>query len=148
MHDKVIGAALPAPLALAYLGDAVYSLFVRSRLIKEGYEKSGALNEEALHYVSAEAQARRMRRIEPYLAQDERDVFRRAANSTKLRRPRHASGAEYRLATGFEAVLGMLYWLGDKERMDELLFLAEEATDETIKKNTETERAEDNDTQD
>ena len=139
MHDKVIGAALPAPLALAYLGDAVYSLFVRHRLIGEGYEKSGALNEEALHYVSAEAQAAHMRRIEPYLAEDERDVFRRAANSTKLRRSKHASGAEYRLATGFEAVLGMLYWLGDRERIDELLALAEGATPDVTNENTETE---------
>lgn len=126
MHEKVTGAALPASLALAYLGDAVYSLHIRRRLIADGCEKSGPLNEAALSYVTAEAQAARMRKIEPHLTEDEHDVFRRAANSTKLRRPKHASAAEYRLATGFEAVLGMLFWIGDTSRIDELLYIAEE----------------------
>lgn len=133
MHGKITGASLPAPLALAYLGDAVYSLYVRRRLIAEGCEKSGALNEAALGYVTAEAQAALMRRMEPHLSEDEHDVFRRAANSTKLRRPKHASASDYRLATGFEAVLGMLFWIGDVPRIEELLRAAETGETPEIK---------------
>ena len=124
MHEKTIGASLPSVAALAYLGDAAYSLFVRRMLIEDGYERSGELNRLSLEYVTAERQAALMRRIEPMLVEDERDVFRRAANSTHLNRPRHASIADYRYATGFEAVLGMLVWIGDHERMDEILDFA------------------------
>lgn len=133
MHGKITGASLPAPLALAYLGDAVYSLYVRRHLIAEGCEKSGALNEAALGYVTAEAQATLMRRMEPHLSEDEHDVFRRAANSTKLRRPKHARASDYRLATGFEAVLGMLFWIGDVPRIEELLRAAETGETPEIK---------------
>ena len=62
-----------------------------------------------------------MRRIEPLLLDDERDLYKRAANSGHLNRPRHASAADYRAATGFEAVIGMLEWIGDQERLDLLL---------------------------
>ena len=67
-----------------------------------------------------------MRKIEPLLLEDERDVYRRAANSGHLNRPKHASAADYRAATGFEAVIGMLEWVGDEERLDMLLRAAHE----------------------
>lgn len=121
MHAYIKGAELPSALSLAYLGDAVYSLYIREMLIRRGCEKSGALNELSLAYVTAERQARVMRRIEPLLLEDEREVFRRAMNSKHLNRPKHASIADYRYATGFEAVLGMLHWIGDTERLNELL---------------------------
>lgn len=121
MHQKVIGAALPAVMALAYLGDARHGLFVREMLVKKGISKSGELNAAALEFVTAERQAQMMRKIEPLLLEDEREVYRRAANSGHLNRPRHASAADYRAATGFEAVIGMLHWLGDEERLRMLL---------------------------
>jgi len=121
MHEKVIGAALPAVMALAYLGDARHGLFVREMLVKKGISKSGELNAAALEFVTAERQAQMMRKIEPLLLEDEREVYRRAANSGHLNRPRHASAADYRAATGFEAVIGMLHWLGDEERVRMLL---------------------------
>ena len=121
MHDILIGASLPTAAALAYLGDARHSLYVRRMLVKRGICKSGELNEASLRYVTAEAQAAMMRRIEPLLLDDERDVYRRAANSGHLNRPRHASAADYRAATGFEAVIGMLEWIGDTERLELLL---------------------------
>ncbi len=108
-------------MALAYLGDARHSLFVREMLVREGLSKSGDLNREALRYVTAEAQARMARYIEPKLLDDERDIFRRAANSGHLNRPKHASVADYRHATGFEAVIGMLYYIGDEERLTQLM---------------------------
>lgn len=121
MHEKVIGASLPSSMALAYLGDARHSLFVREMLVRRGLTKSGDLNREAQRYVTAEAQARMYRRIEPMLGEDERDTFRRAANSSHLNRPKHASLTEYRYATGFEALLGMLYYIGDEERLIEIM---------------------------
>ena len=121
MHDKIIGAQLPSPMALAYLGDARHSLFVREMLVREGISKSGELNQRALCYITAEAQARMARFIEPRLLDDERDIFRRAANSGHLNKPKHASVADYRHATGFEAVIGMLYYIGDEERLTQLM---------------------------
>lgn len=121
MHDSVIGASLPTTAALAYLGDARHGLYVRRMLVARGICKSGELNEASLKYVTAEAQAAMMRRIEPLLLDDERDLYKRAANSGHLNRPRHASAADYRAATGFEAVIGMLEWIGDAERLEMLL---------------------------
>ncbi len=121
MHESIIGAALPTTAALAYLGDARHSLFVRRMLVERGICKSGELNEASLKYVTAEAQAKMMRRIEPMLLDDERDLYKRAANSGHLNRPKHASAADYRAATGFEAVIGMLEWIGDTERLELLL---------------------------
>lgn len=121
MHDSVIGASLPTTAALAYLGDARHGLYVRRMLVARGICKSGELNEASLKYVTAEAQAAMMRRIEPLLLDDERDLYKRAANSGHLNRPRHASAADYRAATGFEAVIGMLEWIGDAERLNMLL---------------------------
>lgn len=124
MHDSVIGASLPTTAALAYLGDARHALFVRRMLVERGICKSGELNEASLSYVTAEAQAEMMRKIEPLLLDDERDLYKRAANSGHLNRPKHASAADYRAATGFEAVIGMLEWIGDEDRLDLLLSAA------------------------
>ena len=121
MHDKIIGASLPSVQALSFPGDAVHSLFVRRMLIEQGHCKSGDLNTEAQKYVTAEAQAEMLRKIKPLLLEDELDVFRRASNSTHLNRPKHAKAADYRAASGFEAVLGMLEWIGDRERLYEIL---------------------------
>ena len=121
MHDKILGTELPTVQALAFLGDAVHSLYVRRMLVNRGICKSGELNEAALRYVTAEAQANMYRKIESMLLEDERDVFRRASNSTHLHKPKHASVADYRHATGFEAVIGMLSFIKDEERLTELL---------------------------
>ena len=126
MHEKVLGTDLPSVSALAYLGDARHSLYVRHMLVVQGLCKSGELNEAALSYVTAEAQANMLRRIESELLEDERDVYRRAANSGHLNRPKHSSAADYRAATGFEAVIGMLEWIGDTERLEMLLRKAHE----------------------
>ena len=121
MHDKIIGASLPSTQALAYLGDAAYSLYVRRMLVAKGLSMAKDLNRETLKYVTAEAQAAMYRKIEHLLLDDEREVFRRAANSTHLNKPKHASVTDYRYATGFEALLGMLAWIKDDERLEELL---------------------------
>ena len=110
-----------SPLTLAYIGDARHSLYVRRMLVERGMSKPGDLNREALAFVTAKAQAQTFEKIEPLLLDDEREMFRRASNSTHLNKPKSASGKDYRVATGFEAVIGMLEWLGDTERLEELL---------------------------
>ena len=124
MHNNITGAELPAVLALAYLGDARHSLYVRTMLVRRGISKSAELNELSLGYVTAEAQAAAYSRIEQLLLEDEKDVFRRAYNSTHLNKPRRSSGKDYRTATGFEAVIGMLSYIGDEERLNMLLEIA------------------------
>ena len=121
MDSKISGAKLPSVAALSYLGDARHSLFVRRMLVSRGLTKSADLNREALKFVTAEAQAKMYMKIADELTSEEGDVFRRASNSTHLNKPKHASGRDYRYATGFEAVLGMLEWLGEAERLEYLL---------------------------
>jgi ribonuclease-3 family protein len=121
MHEKVLGAALPSPMALAYLGDARHSLYIRRMLVARGISKSGELNERSLDFVTAKSQAAAMRKIENLLLEDELEVYKRASNSGHLNKPKNASAADYRAATGFEAVIGMLTWIGDEERVEELL---------------------------
>ncbi len=126
MEKIVRGAELPSTSALAYIGDARHALYVRMMLVRRGVTKSGELNELALGYVTAEAQARAYERVKDMLTEAEGDVFRRAHNSSHLNKPKHASGKEYRTATGFEAIIGMLAWLGDEARINELLSAAHE----------------------
>jgi ribonuclease-3 family protein len=121
MHDKVVGTDLPAVAALAYLGDSRLSVYVRRMLIEHGLCKSGSLNEAALGYVTAEAQAAAYEKIKRHLTEMESDTFRRAFNSSHLNKPKRASSKDYRCATGFEAIIGMLSYVGDEDRINELL---------------------------
>ena len=124
MHEKTNGTELPSVMALAYLGDACHSLYVRRMLVGRGISKSGELNEQAQRYVTAAAQAEMLIKIKSELLEDEYEVCKRAENSTHLNKPKRAKLSEYRMATGFEAVIGMLEWLGDRERIDYLLNIA------------------------
>ena len=124
MHDKIVGADLPSVGALSYIGDARHSLYIRTMLVNRGISKSGELNELSLKYVTAEAQAAAYAKIENMLIDDEREVFKRAFNSTHLNKPKRASGKDFRTATGFEAIIGMLSYIGDEDRINELLKVA------------------------
>ena len=135
MNGKICGAVLPSVAALSYLGDARHALYVRRMLVARGLTKSADLNREALKYVTAEAQARMYEKISVILTEDEADVFRRASNSTHLNKPKHASGRDYRFATGFEAVIGMLEWLGETDRLEFLLNKSHEEDSENDTEN-------------
>ena len=121
MDSKIRGTDLPSVLALAYIGDARHTLYVRRMLVEMGIAKSGELNRVSLDYVTCEAQAKMYERIKEILTEEEADVFKRARNSTHLNKPKRACSKDYRVATGFEAVIGMLEWLGDEERLEFLL---------------------------
>lgn len=141
MSEEILGTDLPSAAALAYLGDARHSLYVRRMLLERGICKSGELNEAALSYVTCEAQADMLRKIEGHFTEFEYAVYRRAANSGHLNRPKHAKAADYRAATGFEAVIGMLEWCKREERLKFLLDLAHGVTnnDNSIGEENDTE---------
>ena len=114
----------PGSLELAFVGDSVYELFVRSHLTLKG-GKANALSRQAVDKVNASAQARSLERIRGFLNDDEQAIVRRAHNARQTP-PKHADPAAYHDATALEAVFGYLYLTGQTERLNELLRLATE----------------------
>ena len=112
-----------SPLVLAYLGDGTYELFVRAMLVEKNNEPVQKLHKKATHYVKAAAQSRIMEVIEPLLTEEELAVFKRGRNAKSHTMPKNADMAEYRRATGFEALIGYLYLKQDTKRMTELMQL-------------------------
>ena len=100
--------------ALAYLGDAVLEVLVRRYLIGLGITGSGKLNKLALRFVRATAQSAALDNILPLLSEDEEYMYKRGRNANGISVPKSASAAEYRRATGMEALFGWL-WLGGEE---------------------------------
>ena len=118
------------PLQMAYVGDTVHDLYVRSMLLSRGMTV-GKMHKQAVRMVSAGAQARMLEAIESELADDEADVARRGRNSqAKHAAPKHADPADYAHATGLEALWGYLYLSGKTERLDELIKMALERTED------------------
>ncbi len=110
-------------LGLAYLGDSVFELMVRSWLCSRGGVTSSGLHREAVKYVSAQAQAQAARRVLPELTDAEKGVFRRARNTKVHSVPQNADISDYHAATGLEALFGWLYLKGNKERLNQLFQL-------------------------
>ena len=108
-------------IVLAFVGDAVYSLFVRERLAFENDSKTGELNKLSSEIVCAKAQAKRIDELMPILTEEEVAIFKRARNTKKGAKAKNASVAEYNKSTGFEAVIGFLYITGEYERLNYLL---------------------------
>lgn len=109
------------PVVLAFIGDAVYSLLIRKNLVLSSDAKSGELNKLAVSSVKASAQANLIIKLLPYLNEEELSIFKRARNSKKTTKAKSASVTEYNLSTGFEAVIGYLYLIGDLDRINFLL---------------------------
>ncbi len=113
------------PVVLAFIGDAVYSLFVREKLVFSSDYKTGELNKLATLEVKATSQAELSEKLLPEFSEDELLVFKRARNAKKPTKSKSASVREYNMSTGFEAVLGYLYVLGKTDRINYLLNLGE-----------------------
>ena len=112
---RLVGAA-----ALAYLGDSVLELMVRTMLVERGIYQSRKLNRMALDYVTATKQAAAMERILPMLTEEETTVYHRGRNLEHANIPKSATRSEYLMASGFEALFGYLHLTGDRERMETL----------------------------
>ena len=110
--------------ALAYLGDSVLEVCVRTYLtVERGLSTSAHLNRASLDFVRASAQSEAVGRMEPYLTEAEAAVYRRGRNMGHGNVPKSASVAEYRRATGMEVLFGYLHVTGQTERMNDLFRL-------------------------
>ena len=134
MDTSCLNPAQLSTPSLAYLGDCVMELCVRTRLLQRGFSTSRDLNAEALHYVRAGAQADAVERILPILTEQEAAVYRRGRNIGHTNGPKSATVAQYRMATGLEVLFGYLYVTGQQSRIDELFLLAYEPMEQTENK--------------
>lgn len=119
-----------SPLVLAYIGDAVYEVYIRNMLVSKGNMPVHKLHQQATHYVKAKAQSDIIHNIEGELTEEEVSVFKRGRNAKSATTPKNADINEYRYATGFEALIGFLYLKGSFERLTELLELSVQTKDE------------------
>lgn len=118
-------AFLLNPLVLAFVGDGVQTLYVRTALSRASDAKAGELHKACVKRVKAVSQSAMSERILPLLNEREADVFRRARNAKMPTVAKHATLTEYRYATAFEAVIGYLYLIGAEDRLRALLVAAE-----------------------
>ncbi len=110
------------PLQLAFVGDGVYEVFIRNYILNNNKELSThKLHVEAIKYVKAHAQSEIIRRIESDLTEEEIYIYKRGRNTKSATVPKNADLAEYRAATGFEALVGYLYLINDIDRLNTIL---------------------------
>ncbi|HIY02266.1 MAG TPA: ribonuclease III [Candidatus Blautia faecipullorum] len=110
-----------SPLTLAYIGDGIYELIIRTILVKKGNCPVNRLHKKASSLVKAAAQSAIMEKIEEQLTEEELSVYRRGRNAHSPTMAKHATMADYRRATGFEALMGYLYLKEDYTRMTALI---------------------------
>ena len=109
------------PLTWAYIGDAVYELYIRENLIETTNLKPHKLHIEAVKKVKAEAQANILQRIEEKLTEEEKEIVRRTRNTKNHHLPKNSNIKEYMYATAFEGLIGYLYLTGKEERLRKIL---------------------------
>ncbi|NLK07807.1 MAG: Mini-ribonuclease 3 [Firmicutes bacterium] len=112
-----------SPLVLAYIGDAVFELWVRGHLVQSGGRRMCSLHQQAVGLVNAGSQADILKTWAPHLNEAEMNIVKRGRN-TKSGVPRGAKVSDYRLSTGLEALVGYLYLAGEKGRLAQLFSLA------------------------
>ncbi len=110
-----------SPLALAFIGDAVFSLYIRTIIVSRGNTAPGKLHKQCSELVKAGAQAAMIKGIFDELTDEERSVYKRGRNAQAPSRAKNASMSEYRHATGLESLFGYLYLTGQGDRMTELV---------------------------
>lgn len=118
--DEKINPKLTSPLNLAFIGDCVYEMLVREKLIIEANRPVNELHKESVKFVCAKSQTQAFKKIEEHLSEEELAVFKRGRNAKTGHLPKSASVGEYHCATGVEALFGYLYLQGKNERIKEL----------------------------
>ena len=109
------------PLALAFVGDCVYELYVRNYLLTGKYRDVNELHRKSVFFVKAKAQAYILHALEEELSEEEHNVVRRGRNAHPHTVPKNADVVDYRYATAYEALIGYLYLSGNSERLDYIL---------------------------
>lgn len=110
-----------SPLVLAYIGDCVYDLIIKSMIINRGNKQVNKLHEETSHLVQASAQSLVMRAMQEHLTEEEHAVYKRGRNAKSVSPAKNQSITDYRRATGFEALVGYLYLKRRYDRLMELI---------------------------
>ena len=110
-----------SPLVLAYIGDAVYELLIRTRVINHGSMQVSKMHKKSASLVKAETQANLIKLLSEELTEEEQAVYKRGRNAKSATVAKHATMIDYRMATGFEALIGYLYLNGRHDRMLQLV---------------------------
>ena len=119
-----------SPLALAYIGDGIYELYIRTIVVGRGNRQASKLHHAASRLVKAPTQALMAEALEAEFTPKEEAVYRRGRNAKSYTTAKNATTGQYRKATGFEAVMGYLYLTGQYIRMIDLIKMGLEAVDE------------------
>ncbi|HIZ78971.1 MAG TPA: ribonuclease III [Candidatus Lachnoclostridium stercorigallinarum] len=112
-----------SPLVLAYIGDGVYELVIRTKVVNRGNTQVNKMHKVTSGLVKAQTQAQMYLLLEEELTEEERAVYRRGRNAKSATMAKHATMRDYRMATGFEALMGWLYLSGRLDRLTELVSL-------------------------
>ena len=118
-----------SPLTLAYIGDCIYDLVIKSKVINEGNKQVNKLHQETSKLVQASAQSLMMRTMQEHLTEEEHAVYKRGRNAKSVSPAKNQSITDYRRATGFEALLGYLYLKKDYKRLLELVKIGLDSLD-------------------
>lgn len=106
---------------LAYIGDVVYELYIREHVISNSHEQVNKLHKKTVKYVSAKAQAKIVESLTDYLTEEEKDIIRRGRNADANTVPKNTDVVTYKIATGFEALIGYLYLNKSETRLKDLI---------------------------
>ena len=118
-----------SPLTLAYIGDCIYDLVIKSLVINEGNKQVNKLHQETSKLVQASAQSLMMRTMQEHLTEEEHAVYKRGRNAKSVSPAKNQSITDYRRATGFEALLGYLYLKKDYKRLLDLVNIGLDSLD-------------------
>lgn len=110
-----------SPLVWAYVGDAVYELYIRNYLVNTTKLKPHKLHIQSIQYVKASAQAKILENLMPILTNEEQDIVRRGRNTQNHHLPKNANVTEYMYSTAFEALIGYLFLTDQEQRLKEIL---------------------------
>ena len=119
-----------SPLTLAYIGDSIYDLVIKSLVVNQGNKQVNKLHQETSKLVQAATQSLMMRTIQAHLTEEEHAVYKRGRNAKSVSPAKNQSITDYRRATGFEALLGYLYLKKDYKRMLDLVKIGLDSMEE------------------
>ena len=120
-----------SPLTLAYIGDCIYDLVIKSLVINEGNKQVNKLHQETSRLVQASTQSLMMRAMQEHLTEEEHAVYKRGRNAKSVSPAKNQSITDYRRATGFEALLGYLYLKKDYKRLLDLVKIGLDSLDDS-----------------
>ena len=123
-----------SPLTWAYIGDCVFELFIRTKLINETKLKPHELHIKAINYVKAKSQAEMLKRIHDMLTEEEQDIVRRGRNAENHHLPKNSNVQEYMYSTAFEALIGYLYLCKKEKRVKDIIVMAIKSKEEKVEK--------------